>query len=243
MSLRISRSNFTDQVAIEISESIRTRKFKPGDQLPSVEKLATEMGVGRSTVREGLRLLQARGLVEIIHGVGTFVAQEQISRVTGVLVSFSQTILERGMTPSAQVLSQDKVSADDETASRLQIQVGDPVHVLKRLRFADKVPMAVETSIIPYDRFADVMEQDWGGQASLYAFLYDRYQVYPHTAAQTVQAVTAGRTQSQLLLISTRSPVLLIETVAYDQSGSALEFGRSYYRADRYEYRVQLKHT
>lgn len=242
MTNRIHRSSFTDQVASQLSESIQKRHFKPGDQLPSVEKLAADLGVGRSTVREGLRLLQARGLVEIIHGVGTFVAQERITRTLGILVSFSSTIVERGMHPRSQVLQQEVIPADEETAAKMQIQAGERINVLKRLRFADDIPMALETSISIYARFPDVVEQDWSGQASLYTFLYERYRARPHTADQKVQAVSSGRPQSQYLLIPSKSPVLLVETIAYDDTGLPFEYGRSYYRADRYEYRVHLKH-
>jgi GntR family transcriptional regulator len=239
---RIFRSSFTDQVAIQLSESIQKRQFKPGDQLPSVEQLAIDLGVGRSTVREGLRLLQARGLVEIIHGVGTFVRQERITRTLGVIVSFSSTIVERGMHPRSEVLQQEVQPADDETAAKMHIQAGERINVLKRLRFADDIPMALETSISIYARFPDVVDQDWNGEASLYKFLYERYQARPHTSDQTVQAVASARPQSQHLLTPLKSPVLVVETIAYDEGGLPFEYGRSYYRADRYEYRVHLKH-
>lgn len=242
MTDRILRSSFTDQVATQLSESIQKRHFKPGDQLPSVEKLAADLGVGRSTVREGLRLLQARGLVEIIHGVGTFVQQERIIRTMGVLVSFSSTIIERGMRPRSEVLQQEVLPADEATAAKMQIQAGERINVLKRLRFADDIPMALETSISIYARFPDVVEQDWSGEASLYKFLYERYQARPHTSDQMVQAVASGRPQSQHLLTPLKSPVLVVETTAYDEDGLPFEYGRSYYRADRYEYRVRLKH-
>ena len=41
---------------------------------------------------------------------------------------------------------------------------------------------------------------------------------------------------------SGKYPVLVVETTAYDEDGLPFEYGRSYYRADRYEYRVRLKH-
>jgi GntR family transcriptional regulator len=238
----IQRSSYTDQVANQLSESIRNRQFKPGDQLPSVEKLSADLGVGRSTVREALRLLQARGLVEIIHGVGTFVAPERIARQLGVVVSFSSTILERGMKPRSLVLQQEVIPADEETASRMQLNPGDKINVLKRLRLADDIPLALETSISIYERFPEVINQDWNGEASLYKFLYERYQARPHASDQSVQAIACGKAQSQHLLIPPKSPVLLVETTAYDETGAPFEYGRSYYRADRYEYRVHLKH-
>lgn len=240
MNTRISRSNLTDQVAAEIAESIRSRTFKAGDQLPSVERLALDMGVGRSSIREGLRLLQARGLVEIVHGLGTFVAPERITRTSGIVFSFTETILERGMQPRSEILQQEVMAADAETATKLQINVGEKVNLLKRLRFADDIPMALETTISAYDRFPDLLTHDWNGTASLYAYLQEHYQVRPTSVTHIVQAVTATNTQSKLLLVPPKNPLLLVETTAYDQSGVPIEYGRSYYRADRYEYRVQL---
>lgn len=240
MNTRINRSNLTDQVAAELAESIRSRKFKAGDQLPSVERLAIDMGVGRSSIREGLRLLQARGLVEIVHGLGTFVAPERITRTSGIVFSFTETILERGMQPRSEILQQEVIVADAETAGKLQIEIGDPVNLLKRLRFADNIPMALETTMSAYKRFPDLMAHDWNGTASLYAFLQERYQVRPISVSHIVQAVTATSSQSKQLLIPAKNPLLLVETTAYDESGVPIEYGRSYYRADRYEYRVQL---
>lgn len=240
MNTRLNRSNLADQVAAEISKSIRSRKFNPSDQLPSVEKLAVDMGVGRSSIREGLRLLQARGLVEVVHGLGTFVAPEHITRTPGIVFSFTDTILERGMKPSSKVLQQEVIAADAETAGKLQIEVGAQVNILKRLRFADAIPIALETTMSSYAQFPDLMAQNWNGTASLYAFIQEHYAIRPTSGSHIVQAVTATGNQSKLLLIPLKSPLLLVETAAYDQSGRPIEFGRSYYRADRYEYRVQL---
>ena len=45
---------------------------KPGDKLPTEAEFATELGIGRSGVREGIHALQALGIVEVRHGRGTF---------------------------------------------------------------------------------------------------------------------------------------------------------------------------
>ena len=228
------------QIVNQIQNLLVHKTLKPGDQLPSVEKLASDMGVGRSTVREGLRLLQAKGLVEIRHGIGTFVAAERITHTSGILSGFSETILERGMKPRSEVLQNEIILADVETANKLEIGVGDQVNILKRLRFADEIPMALETSISSQKRFPDLLQQDWNGTTSLYSFIREHYKVIPTKITHVVQAVPAVKAQSKYLLIQSKSPLLLVETIAYDQTGIAIEFGRSYYRADRYEYRVQL---
>ena len=54
---------------------IREGKWALGSRIPSEAELATELGVGRSSVREAVRLLARDGLLDVRHGVGTFVAK------------------------------------------------------------------------------------------------------------------------------------------------------------------------
>jgi DNA-binding FadR family transcriptional regulator len=61
------------QVTLALSERIRNGVYKPGDQLPVEQVIMAEQGVSRTIVREAVSRLQAAGLVQTRHGVGTFV--------------------------------------------------------------------------------------------------------------------------------------------------------------------------
>ncbi|MFF4411327.1 FadR/GntR family transcriptional regulator [Streptosporangium sp. NPDC001559] len=56
-----------------LRELLREQRWKAGERLPSEVRLAEELGVGRSSVREAIRLLARDGLVDVRHGSGTFV--------------------------------------------------------------------------------------------------------------------------------------------------------------------------
>lgn len=58
-----------------IGARIRKRALKPGDKLPTEAEIMREWGVSRTVVREALSKLQAGGLVETRHGIGTFVLE------------------------------------------------------------------------------------------------------------------------------------------------------------------------
>jgi DNA-binding FadR family transcriptional regulator len=65
----------SNSVAKAITEMIFLQKrFKAGDRIPSEMELATELQVSRTSIREGVRLLIARGVLRIARGKGTFVA-------------------------------------------------------------------------------------------------------------------------------------------------------------------------
>jgi len=62
-----------EQIVDQIEESIRERRLKPGDQLPGERELAQQFGVSRTAVREAMKTLCEKGLVEAYSGRGTFV--------------------------------------------------------------------------------------------------------------------------------------------------------------------------
>jgi len=72
-SLQLRRERLHEQIAQSIEEMIAADQLLPGDQLPTERELAKLLGVNRATVREGIRLLQQRGLVDMKVGSGTFV--------------------------------------------------------------------------------------------------------------------------------------------------------------------------
>ncbi len=61
----------------QIMADIRAQGYKPGDRLPTEKALCEQLGAGRNTVREALKLLASRNVVEIRHGSGTFVSDKQ----------------------------------------------------------------------------------------------------------------------------------------------------------------------
>ena len=65
------------RVAESITEMIAQQQYRPGDRLPNELELAEELNVGRTTLREALRILATRGLVEVRRGVGTFVTRSK----------------------------------------------------------------------------------------------------------------------------------------------------------------------
>src|SRR5690606_8296077 len=69
----VQPNHLVDQVLSALRVALENEVYKPGDKLPSEARLAAEFGVGRSTVREALRVLSHLGLVETWSGKGTFV--------------------------------------------------------------------------------------------------------------------------------------------------------------------------
>lgn len=75
--MELRRENRLSEMVLEsIQNSIRDGEFKPGELLPSEREMSERYGVGKSSVREAIKMLQVLGVVEPSQGRGTFLCEE-----------------------------------------------------------------------------------------------------------------------------------------------------------------------
>ena len=70
----IGKEALVDQVIDRITTALIHRELKPGDRLPTETELMNSFHVGRSSIREAIKILQSLGIVEVKRGNGTYVA-------------------------------------------------------------------------------------------------------------------------------------------------------------------------
>jgi GntR family transcriptional regulator, transcriptional repressor for pyruvate dehydrogenase complex len=94
----IERRKTYELVAERLTDEISSRMLKPGDLLPPERELVVAFGVGRSSVREALRMLESRGLIES-NGAGTF----SVARLSNPLNRSLNLLLETEETDVAEL--------------------------------------------------------------------------------------------------------------------------------------------
>lgn len=73
----IKRNNLADEVALRLQEQISSGVYKKEEKLPTEPALMDAFGVGRSTIREAVRILANVGILRVQQGLGTFVAANE----------------------------------------------------------------------------------------------------------------------------------------------------------------------
>jgi DNA-binding FadR family transcriptional regulator len=162
------------QVERLLRELVRTGRWRVGDRLPNEIDLARELGVGRSSVREAVRLLARDGVLDVRHGAGTFVA-DVVAPPTDVATMLRRARLRevyevrRALEVEAARLAARRARPEDvgalraTLARRQALVAGDPVTFVEAdLRFHCAVvelagnPLLVElfTSVLPVLREA-----------------------------------------------------------------------------------------
>jgi GntR family transcriptional regulator, transcriptional repressor for pyruvate dehydrogenase complex len=75
----IPRANLTEEIVTRIISLITDLAMQPGDKLPTERELVARFGVGRSSIREAVKILNALGIVRIVAGAGMFVGTGNLS--------------------------------------------------------------------------------------------------------------------------------------------------------------------
>lgn len=214
--------------------------WQPGDMLPPESELIDQYQVSRITVRQALETLVNEGLIYRERGRGTFVSHPTVEQGLTGIISFTEDMRQRGFQPSIKILATGLISAPKEIAERLQIEPGEELARLERLRLADGEPMSIEESYLVHRVCPGILQGDYA-QTPLREALAQNYGIRLVRARQVIRAMSATRKLANKLSIPVNSALLFIERVSYSQQNIPVEFLRLYHRGDRYALYNELK--
>ncbi len=226
------------QLHDQIESVIRSGEVKPGQQLPSEREIAEISNVSRITVRKAVQALVRDGLIIQKQGSGTSVApvvqrvQQSLSRLT----SFSEDMTRRGVKSSSIWLEKGEFSPSPRETLALGLKSESNVTRISRLRIADGVPLAIERASISPEYLPD--PENVG--RSLYRHLA-KSGFKPSRAIQRISASNLNKTDADLLEVDEGAAGLNIERVSYLSTGQTVEFTRSEYRGDAYDFIAELQ--
>jgi GntR family transcriptional repressor for pyruvate dehydrogenase complex len=94
LEIPLANRSLVDRIIDRITEALIRNELVPGDRLPTENDLVATFGVGKSSVREAIKILQAMGVVEVRRGDGTFVARS--APAMGINPMLYQLLLDQG---------------------------------------------------------------------------------------------------------------------------------------------------
>jgi GntR family transcriptional regulator len=218
----------------EIADFLRglVAESVPGDRLPSDTELAAKFAVSRMTARHAVQVLEREGLLKREQGRGTFVTPRTVPRLLGSPLSFTTSMLARGLTTTSKILGVTVEPPAAEDVAALGLDPGKQVQVLTRLRLADDVPMAIERAVLAPD-VAAVVESIAGHSLHQQFIAIGRI---PTWARSRVSARLATSQERRLLDLSARGVILNENRIIYDQDDKPLEHTDTWYAAERYTF-------
>jgi DNA-binding GntR family transcriptional regulator len=223
------------QVAERLESLIADGLLATGARLENEIAISEKFNLSRPTIRRALQVLVDKGLLVRRRGVGTQVVPGPRNR-RAELASLYDDLVRSGQVPTTEVLIYEKVPPSKELIHHLGVEVDRPVLHIRRLRFADGLPVAlIDNHLFDFPQeFRDELQH-----RGLYEILRERG-VILRVARQVVSARASTETEAKLLDLNAGSPILTLERSAFDQSGHLVEIGRTLYRPDRYKIEFTL---
>jgi GntR family transcriptional regulator len=222
------------QLQRALREAIDTGVFGPAEALPAERQLATELAISRITVRKAIDGLVEEGLLVRRPGSGNFI-NTRIEKNFAKLTSFSEDMRSRGRTPRSVWLKRSEGTVTPEEALRLRLSPGAAVYRFNRIRYADDMPMCLEYATIAAACLPSLEAVD----VSMYEAL-EAAGNRPVRALQRLSALLLNAEQARLLQSKEGDAGLCVERLGFLPDGSAVEFCRSYFRGDMYDFVAEL---
>lgn len=226
------------QLRRRIEAGIASGLLAADTALPPEREVAALTGLSRVTVRKAIAELVERGLIVQRQGSGSSVApaRPKVEQSLSRLTSFTEDMARRGLRSDVEWLERALSVPSPEEVLVLGLRSGDPVARLSRLRKADGRPMAIERASLPHDVLPDPSQVT----QSLYEVL-GRLGKRPVRAVQRISAVNLSEPDARLLGTPTGAAGLKIERISYLPEGRVIEFTRSIYRGDAYDFVAELR--
>jgi GntR family transcriptional regulator len=215
-------------------------EWLPGDRLPGERELAQRFDCSVITVRQALGALERERRLRRMRGRGTFVTNPPIERDLTELTSFTEEMSQRGLDPQTKLIVAESREADEAAVRALELRPGARVIFLERLRCIGDQPLLLEQVHLPESRFRDLLRADLL-EGSLYQALANQYNVRLVRARETIEPVLPAAREARLLQQDRRRPALLLELIAFEAAGTAIEYCRAIIRGDRAKYYVEAR--
>jgi GntR family transcriptional regulator len=225
---------------VELALAARIREgFYDNTGLPGERELAQEFQVARVTVRSALRRLQDQGVVVRLERQGTLVAAGKGGKPMPKMVrEYVDAFLDRGRKDRRKVLRFGFVAASREVAQALWIRPGEEVLRVVRLR-SDAASTLTYTEVYVPRHIAPAVTRAALERKAFVQLLEDSG-VKIGMAEQGAQAEGAPLAVSDALGVPLHAPILKLTRVLRDPAGSPLQLLLGWFRADRFEVRMQM---
>ena len=224
------------QIKDILSKEIVEGNYK--ERIPSERDLMDRFSVSRTTIREAISHLVSEGVLEKIHGKGTFISQKPpVHEWLDSLNSLTETVKRMGMEPGSKLLNSGMVKGE---SAMEEIVNADHLFTIERLRTANSKPIAIERHYYSKEIGMKLVQYDLEA-TTIYDLLEHDLGIKIEEAEQFISSKVVSDEDAVELQIPIGSNVLCVERLMTDANGDKIEYYSSIFRPDMYVFRIKTK--
>lgn len=225
-----------------LAAEIATGVVAVGAHLSTEQELRGRFGASRHTVREALRLLQERGLIQRRQGAGSRVVSREPRDGAANSINSISDLMQYAASTYMEVLAVERLLLPAEEVARLFRREGHgPFTRIAALRRtgADAPPIAYTEVYLP-DRYAGIAEDVGLSPTAVYRLVEERYGIALSAVLQTVEATLADANLASRLGVEPGSAILAVAR-RYEAAGEGVvEVALNYHPAARFRHEIRL---
>jgi GntR family transcriptional regulator len=221
------------QLYEKLKDEINEGTYPAGSRLPTEAELSETYQVSRVTVRKAMEQLEKEDFLVRKVGKGTFVRERKFSRQLSAVMGFSEMCRSMGFTPGSKTI---KIALEDPSpkdTQRLGLDPEEKILVIDRIRYADGMPVVLETTKFAEDFFF-LFDEDLNNR-SLYEVIRQKKGIEFTNSVKHLEVVFANYQESRYLGISVGYPLLKISSVVNDSTGEHRYISIQRCVADKFE--------
>ncbi len=219
------------QIKDVINQRIKDGQWRAGQKIPSENELVDSLRVSRMTVNRALRELTREGVLNRVHGLGTFVSEPPQHASLIQLKDIAEEVTDQGQVHSSTVLMHLKIRASDYIAEKMQLLKNEDVFYLKSVHFQDQLPIQLEERYVNPLMIPDFMNIDFTAQT---ATSYLMAQFRPDQMEHRVQAIMPDDKSRDLLNLGRLQPCLKLSRRTW-KSDQVVTYVTMIYPGNRYD--------
>jgi GntR family histidine utilization transcriptional repressor len=219
------------QIIKTIQQKIAAGEWTVGQKLPSENDLVAALEVSRMTINRALRELTQQGLINRVHGLGSFVAETPRHASLIELQDIALEIKQRGKCYSSRVLALTTVEANAEVAGQMGLAVAAPVYYLGAVHLQDDTPLQLEMRYVNPQAMPEFIHQDFTHGTST-AYLLKQFQ--PDEMEHIVRACRPDALVCEQLLMNPGEPCLQLIRRTW-KNDQVVTYVTLTYPGDRYD--------
>lgn len=220
------------QVKACLEDAIQMGSLCEGARLPSEQAMCATFLLSRPVIRSALAALASEGLVVKEARRGVFVAAQPpkigfMATTSGVF----RDLTRRGYTVKEKTYAFSLVEADAEERRAFRLLDHQKTLRILRVYSVDEVPLTHTLISLPAHRLPGMENLDIEGQ-SIFETIRLNYGLRPQRADRSIRCAAVSALVAERMKVETGTPMLAIESIAYDHGGNPLEFYRAYFNSD-----------
>ena len=221
------------QIENDLLEQINLGYYKKGDLIRTELELSATYHVSRVTVRKATDNLVAKGILQRVAGVGTFVSRSAVTQNPPPIQGFTDLMREQGLEPTTKVDVFTLQKSPANIASILGIEKEDPIYYIHRQRYGDGELLQLETTYMSARLYPDISIQIL--ESSKYQYFEKVKGIKIAYSHHAVTPIHPSKEVAELFGIAQNTPIIKAANVTHLENGQIMDYTELILNSPKYQ--------